>query len=234
MLSDFLQFVWAIVSHWQVLVTGGVVTAFVSVYEHRSGEALSWHVYRWVLVVFVIIAVFLAWREEHVRSSSLGNENVALKTETEILRGRISDLEKRPIVLQSPLVVPSSGPNATDRLKQRLQQQADAAIRTARDQLSRFVEEGIRLRNQWVSQLAVSSDAQLQTAAAITAWHAQVKNYLAKPPLGLSYAVRFDSQTKGGSGLPIGIATAVAGVWQMLESDLATLGEFLADPNLGK
>src|SRR5690242_947188 len=63
MLWDLWRFLQAVVTHWQLLVTGGLVTASVSVIEHKVGRAIGWHVYRWVLAMFVAVSVFLTWRD---------------------------------------------------------------------------------------------------------------------------------------------------------------------------
>jgi hypothetical protein len=46
-------------------VTGGIVTALLNAIEHKREKPLSWNFHRWVLLLFVLAACFLAWNDEH-------------------------------------------------------------------------------------------------------------------------------------------------------------------------
>jgi len=40
-MSDILQFVWAVLSRWQAYISGGVVTALITIVEKKRGKAFS-------------------------------------------------------------------------------------------------------------------------------------------------------------------------------------------------
>ncbi len=64
MLSDLWDWFWSVANQWQVLVTGGFVTAALVLYQSKSGITLPWSVTRWIFLVFLVIAFFLAWRDQ--------------------------------------------------------------------------------------------------------------------------------------------------------------------------
>ena len=64
-MSDVLQFVWAVLSRWQAYITGGVVTALITIVEKKRGKAFSWRVFVWFLAVYLVVAFYLAWHDEH-------------------------------------------------------------------------------------------------------------------------------------------------------------------------
>jgi hypothetical protein len=87
--SDFLKFIFAVIGYWQAYVTGGILTALITIYERKREKPLSWRSYRWVVVGFVVVAVFLAWRDQLKIAETLAGENNQLI-------GRIQELEKPP------------------------------------------------------------------------------------------------------------------------------------------
>jgi len=64
-MSDVLQFVWAVLSRWQAYITGGVVTALITIVEKKRGKAFSWRVFVWFLAVYLVVAFYLVWHDEH-------------------------------------------------------------------------------------------------------------------------------------------------------------------------
>jgi hypothetical protein len=69
-MHEFVQelglFLWAVIAHWQSYVTGGLVTAAVTIYERKSGKSLPW---KWYVALFLVsgglVAFFYAWHDEH-------------------------------------------------------------------------------------------------------------------------------------------------------------------------
>ena len=98
-----------------------------------------------------------------------------------------------------------------------------------REDLSRFVIEGNNLREQWESRLGQPMEVQQQSANDIVAWHKRIEGYLDKPTLGLTYLARFKNQIRGGGSYPSGIMAKIAGVWDLLHSDLERLDEFIKE-----
>jgi len=59
-------FLWAVIAHWQSYVTGGVVTAVVTVYERKTHHVLPWKYYALIFLISGgLVAVFYAWHDEH-------------------------------------------------------------------------------------------------------------------------------------------------------------------------
>ena len=70
-LLDVVGFLVAVVRWWKLLVTGSLVTAGIVLYEHVSqplGAATAAKLFGFG---FVLVAIFLAWREERVRVRAL-------------------------------------------------------------------------------------------------------------------------------------------------------------------
>ena len=83
MLSDFWSWCWAVLNHWQVLVTGGAVTAIISVIQARRGKGFPWSVTRWILFLFLITAFFLTWRDQYTRARP--------RVDIKIIRGGVAE-----------------------------------------------------------------------------------------------------------------------------------------------
>jgi hypothetical protein len=78
-MSKFWIFICAVLDRWAVLVTGGMVTAVLAVLQAWLQKPISWRFYRWVFMVFVAAACFLAWREEYDRAQRLVEEKAVLQ-----------------------------------------------------------------------------------------------------------------------------------------------------------
>jgi hypothetical protein len=68
--SDLLAFIVSVVSHWQALATGGVVTMIVGFIERLT----KWRLTKWGYVAVFVVAFLLAsffgvWRDEHAALS---------------------------------------------------------------------------------------------------------------------------------------------------------------------
>ncbi len=64
--SETYRFVLSILHFWIVLLTGSIVAAGIGAWEHSRG-GLSWGLYRYILGLTLLVAVFLAWREQFRR-----------------------------------------------------------------------------------------------------------------------------------------------------------------------
>ena len=68
-------FVWAVIAHWQSYVTGGVVTAIVTLFERKLNKTLVWKYYAIIFLASAgLVAVFYAWHDEHQNAQILINE----------------------------------------------------------------------------------------------------------------------------------------------------------------
>lgn len=101
--QEILAFGWAVLSYWQALVTGGVVTALLEVAQRLFGWEIRRRHYFWLFVVaYFLAAFFLAWRDEHraIRSlqqnlSNRENEIVQFKMKAEQLSTQFADKDAR-------------------------------------------------------------------------------------------------------------------------------------------
>jgi hypothetical protein len=76
-MSEAIQFLCAVVSHWATLVTGGVVMAAIYFWEKWKGKSINKKLIMSVFVVFLFWAFFLAWKEEHAgRQMAEQNSNI--------------------------------------------------------------------------------------------------------------------------------------------------------------
>src|ERR1043165_2901282 len=65
--SDIFLFIYSTLGYWQALVSGGVVTALIVVFERLSDYRLNRKTFLGLFVgVFLLVAFFLCWREEHL------------------------------------------------------------------------------------------------------------------------------------------------------------------------
>jgi hypothetical protein len=61
----FGTFIAALFNHWGALMTGGIIIAGIGLVEHWRGSPLPWVLSKWLAIIFVLIAAFLAWNDEH-------------------------------------------------------------------------------------------------------------------------------------------------------------------------
>jgi hypothetical protein len=70
--SFFMENLWsyivAVFSHWATLATGGGVMALLAIWEHHTGTTVPKKVYWVIMIVFMVAAMFLAWRDERIAS----------------------------------------------------------------------------------------------------------------------------------------------------------------------
>src|SRR6266850_1089101 len=73
MLRDIWDWIRAVVKQWQLLTTGGLVTAVIVAIQYARESSISWTYAKWVLAFFVVSAFFKAWRaERHLRLKQSG------------------------------------------------------------------------------------------------------------------------------------------------------------------
>jgi len=92
-MSEILQFIVSVLHHWQVLLTGGIVIAALTIYERYKKKALRWQTYFRLIVGFLIVAMFLAWRDEHQISQNLKTTQASSEATLREKEKRIEDLK---------------------------------------------------------------------------------------------------------------------------------------------
>jgi hypothetical protein len=66
LLKDIGEFTWAVLTIWQAYMTGSIVTALVGLYERLSQKTVSTRAYIAGVIAFLLVAFFMAWRENHL------------------------------------------------------------------------------------------------------------------------------------------------------------------------
>src|SRR6266581_1109996 len=74
LLKSILLFAQSVVSKTTAYITGGIVAAGMSIYEHFTGKSVPINVFSWSIAIFFVTACFLSWREQY-------KENVSLKAQ---------------------------------------------------------------------------------------------------------------------------------------------------------
>jgi hypothetical protein len=186
--SDVLHFLVAVAGYWATLLTGGVIIAITAALEHKKGRNLSWRLYRWLMVFFLLVACFLAWRSENHHASDVDAERQRLAGENAKLQGEKSELEKslrekdKPIQVQLP---PPQPPVVG----------ADSGPRVVRETLAKYIQQGEVIRTKFAvrGMLGDWSPGPLAAKKEMESWSNRVTAFL-NAHFDRSYAVRFQAQ----------------------------------------
>lgn len=100
---------------------------------------------------------------------------------------------------------------------------------SVRKELSRLALEGSTLRDTWFNHVRANGGMEPPSSKDILDWHKRVEDYLAKPPLGLTYVARFKNQTRSNGTYPILMGKKSELDWDLLLSDLERLDEFIKE-----
>src|SRR5215217_6177665 len=88
--SNALAFLRALKGHWLTLMSGGVITVALGIFERLSGKNLPLWVYAVIVLSFVVIASYLAFRDE--RQKAIGSD--AAERRRNFLAQRLTQLLK--------------------------------------------------------------------------------------------------------------------------------------------
>ena len=101
--------------------------------------------------------------------------------------------------------------------------------RSVREDFAAMALKGNEWKHHWVTRLNQPEDVQRVSAKRIIDWHKSVEDYITKTPsLGLTYLARFRIGRSSGT-YPAGINTNLAGVWDLLHSDLDNIAVFMSE-----
>jgi hypothetical protein len=59
------DWVWAVLQQWGVLLTGGIIMALLTGVQWWQEKTFPWSVNKWILILFLFAAFFMAWREQY-------------------------------------------------------------------------------------------------------------------------------------------------------------------------
>jgi hypothetical protein len=113
---EVCRFGWAALKHWATLATGSVITALVFAYSKWRGHDLGAQSYLWLLAAFVVMAMFLAWRDQYREAKRLQGVLAAQPTiNEEEIKGRFFEAFKRELhdeALKNRLALASGMPRS--------------------------------------------------------------------------------------------------------------------------
>jgi membrane protein implicated in regulation of membrane protease activity len=86
--TNVLAFIRAVLDHWTTLMSGGIITVLLGVFERFSGKNVPLWVYGGILIFFAFLACYLAWRDARkaVTQTSLNEQK------RQFLAGRLQSL----------------------------------------------------------------------------------------------------------------------------------------------
>lgn len=58
------EFIWIILRSWQGYLTGGILVALSSVWEHYHKQSIPWSKYKWGVIAFLLVSFFSAWYDQ--------------------------------------------------------------------------------------------------------------------------------------------------------------------------
>jgi hypothetical protein len=104
MLHQLTLFLWLVLLKWQGYVTGGVLVAILAVAERKTGRQLPWAVFKWIFgVFFLLLSVFLVWRDQYTSAEWRGNRVVELSAELAESASQVAQLKAQVTELQAEL-----------------------------------------------------------------------------------------------------------------------------------
>ena len=124
-MHDLRQYLFALWREWQVLLTGGSITALLGLWERLWKEPLPWSYYSVIIGFFLLFASFQAWRKEHVEnrkgpqilmewnSSDRQQDTIQLRNigNSSALNIRVGGFSWKELVWDRPIEIPSIHPN---------------------------------------------------------------------------------------------------------------------------
>lgn len=106
--------------------------------------------------------------------------------------------------------------------------------REVQDKIAEFMTAGNSLRTDWAAKVGSPESVQQGCANSVKQWNAEVESYLKAIPRGNFYLAKFKNRTPSSAVYPLGLQMNLAGWWNLLDSDLYRLDEFVKDADLGK
>ena len=123
-------FLFAVLAHWQALVTGGIVMAAVVFYETHKGKKLSRQSMIFIISAFALYSMFAAWQDEHRNTKAVVEEKSILSSnsnlcasELKATQGTLRDKESVADTFQKAILA-----------MQPLAQQQEANLQTCNNQ----------------------------------------------------------------------------------------------------
>jgi hypothetical protein len=171
--SNALAFLRAVKGHWLTLMSGGVITVALGIFERLSGKNLPLWVYAVIVLSFVVIASYLAFRDE--RQKAIGTD--AGERRRDFLAQRLTQLLKEAAEVDFGAVSLGGGrgigaltrsANHHARVRSFLEAHWEAAI------VKRYEEDGNRVLEELLAEV-LSDDQAAKPKLAIAAPKLEIK-----------------------------------------------------------
>ena len=171
--SDAVAFLRAVKEHWLTLMSGGVITVALGIVERLSGKNVPLWAYAIIVLAFVVLACYLAFRDEHQKGvgSNTGERR------REFLAQRLTQLLKEAAEVDFGAVQIGGGrgisaltrsANHHGRVRSFLEAHWDAPI------VKRYEEDGNRVLEALLADV-LSEDQSAKTRVAIDAPKLEIK-----------------------------------------------------------
>ena len=171
--SNALAFLRAVKQHWLTLMSGGVITVALGIIERLSGKNVPLWVYAIIVLSFVVLACYLAFRDEHQKA--IGSDTGERRRE--FLAQRLTQLLKEAAEVDFGAVQIGGGrgigaltrsANHHGRVRSFLEAHWDAPI------VKRYEEDGNRVLEELLAEV-LSEGHNPKTRVAIAAPKLEIK-----------------------------------------------------------
>ncbi|MBI2988500.1 MAG: hypothetical protein HYY45_17195 [Deltaproteobacteria bacterium] len=93
-MRDFISFLWAVASHWLVLMGGAAVITLLGIFERLRGKDISVRLYIVLMLLAVFYASFLAWVGQRENTGSVQRELQESRTRYAALQAEKAKLDE--------------------------------------------------------------------------------------------------------------------------------------------
>lgn len=84
-MGEIFLYLWSVVSHWVVLMSGSIILVGIAVWERIKGITVPKKIYVGIASAFIFVACFLAWQEKHRELTKTQEELVSAKRQLTVM-----------------------------------------------------------------------------------------------------------------------------------------------------
>ncbi len=213
---EFKIFLLVFISHWQSYITGGAVTAVITLVERWREKTLPKRIYFIIFAVtFAMASFFMAWRDQFERAERL-QISLNAKPQQPAIQVNV------PPISVPPAQVVIQGTSDTGFPKQN-----GPGEKRLAEEIQNYIGTGVGIQEYFVK-----TDDLPEVKKRWLKWRDDTFSYLKQ--IGPSYAVQFD-QAHGSAfmGCPNGRSVEGCGYWQDIQGKNDTLSNILGELRRG-
>ncbi len=213
-MAHFWLFLWLVLQHFVLILSGCVLTAILGLIEKLVlRRQVSVKVYAVILVGFIFVACFLAWHEGFLAEQKAQAESNRISLMNSDLKARIDakqDLIDKLLARQKQVELSPGETVKRERI---------------REQLGNFLIEGENLKLRCTH----SDMGAAPTREEAISWAKGVNDYLRKN-LDKSYSARFlTNRDRMLPVAPVGLKPEIEGIWFGINSQTSALSDFIKE-----